>query len=352
MPKKFPKIFTVIFLLLIILQTGAFVFPILFYTPAKAAAKWANPVDQIKIPGLKFSEPKACPDDPLKTCVPWIGEYIGGIYNYAIGIVGILAAVVLMFGGVIWLTAGGSPDKVNEAKAWIGASLSGLVLALCSYMILYQINPDLVKLNPLKVNVVTEKKIEGAAAQKCQWGVGSWNEFYADTCKDMAKKGNWENPNTWEVKTEENCEGTKPQGNYVLCCCPPCPAECQAVGCNYCAACENCTTLTIPTKNGTQLTAPLAQKLANAFSQKNNWRVTEAWPPSQGHADSCHYNGMCADINFSNGSKDPTEVKELFDILTAAGLNATYESDDCSAYTGVTCDKGSAYTNAQHFHVK
>ena len=87
-----------------------------------------------------------------------IAKYIQAIYNYAIGIVGILAAVVLMFGGVIWLTAGGSPDKVNEAKAWIGASLSGLILVLCSYMILNTINPDLVSFKEIAPSPIAEKQ--------------------------------------------------------------------------------------------------------------------------------------------------------------------------------------------------
>jgi len=228
MPKKFPKIFTVIFLTLIILQTGAFVFFTLFNTPAKADAKWKNPTDslQITIPGMaRFSEPTTCPDDPTKTCIPWIGEYIGGIYNYAIGIVGILAAVVLMFGGVIWLTAGGSPEKVKEAKSWIGASLSGLVLMLCSYMILYQINPDLVKLNPLKIKLVEKKE---ATVVGCDWQKLSYTSvggaLSQEKCSDY---------NLVEANDNKKCEKTKPadktseyKGEYAVmegyiytCCC-------------------------------------------------------------------------------------------------------------------------------------
>jgi len=41
------------------------------------------------------------------------------------GIVGILAAVVLMVEGVIWLTAGGNVNKVETAKQTMGA-LTGL----------------------------------------------------------------------------------------------------------------------------------------------------------------------------------------------------------------------------------
>ncbi|OGF35268.1 hypothetical protein A2303_02385 [Candidatus Falkowbacteria bacterium RIFOXYB2_FULL_47_14] len=74
-----------------------------------------------------------------------IGGYVANIYRYAIGGVGILAAVVMMFGGVIWITAGGNASRVGEAKAWIGAALSGLVLALLSYMVLNAINPALVE---------------------------------------------------------------------------------------------------------------------------------------------------------------------------------------------------------------
>ncbi|MDO9399471.1 MAG: pilin [bacterium] len=102
------------------------------------------------------SKPTACPDDKSKLCINWIGEYISGIYKYAIGIVGILAAIILMVAGVIWLTAGGNASQITEAKAWITASLTGLVIALCSYTILYQVNPDLLALKPLKITSVAK----------------------------------------------------------------------------------------------------------------------------------------------------------------------------------------------------
>jgi len=85
-----------------------------------------------------------------------IGKYIRAIYKYAIGVVGILAAVVLMIGGIVWLTAGGNQTKIGEAKSWIGASLTGLIIALTSYMILYMVNPALVQFRPIKVTTVEE----------------------------------------------------------------------------------------------------------------------------------------------------------------------------------------------------
>jgi len=121
---------------------------------------------QIDIPGLNLTKGANilanCEKDekgnPTRCSFPWIGEYVAGIYKYAIGIVGILAAVVLMIGGIIWITAGGNASRIGEAKAWIAASLSGLVIALCSYTILYYVNPSLVNFNPLGMSIVKEIK--------------------------------------------------------------------------------------------------------------------------------------------------------------------------------------------------
>jgi len=88
-----------------------------------------------------------------------IGNYIKIIYKYAIGIVGILAAVILMIAGVIWLTAGGNASQITEAKAWITASLTGLILALCSYLILATVNPVLVEFKSLEITDIANIKL-------------------------------------------------------------------------------------------------------------------------------------------------------------------------------------------------
>jgi len=94
-----------------------------------------------------------------------IGMYIKAIYKYAIGIVGILAAVVLMFGGLLWLTAGGNTNQVGEAKAWIGASLTGLLIALCSFMIMATINPKLVEVGSIDPGTITAIPLQQSTNQ-------------------------------------------------------------------------------------------------------------------------------------------------------------------------------------------
>jgi len=122
---------------------------------------WTIPNVKISIPGLaKFEDPKCTGSGENRTCeIDWIGKYMSAIFKYAIGVVGIIATVVLMIGGLVWLTSGGNQTRVGEAKAWIGASLTGLIIALTSYIILYQVNPDLVKFRPIIIGVVSE--IEG-----------------------------------------------------------------------------------------------------------------------------------------------------------------------------------------------
>jgi hypothetical protein len=83
-----------------------------------------------------------------------IGTYITEVYKYAVSVVGILASIVIMWGGVRWLTAGGDSAAVDDAKKWIEGALSGLVLVMTSYMILYFVNPDLIKFKSIKIDPI------------------------------------------------------------------------------------------------------------------------------------------------------------------------------------------------------
>jgi hypothetical protein len=86
-----------------------------------------------------------------------IQNYIQSMYIFLIGMVGIIATIVIMIGGLIWISSMGNAARVTTAKDWIAGAIAGLALALFSYMILYLINPDLVSfkpLNPGKVELI------------------------------------------------------------------------------------------------------------------------------------------------------------------------------------------------------
>jgi len=108
---------------------------------------------KIKIPGLEALSDITCA--PGEECeIPWLGQYIRGIYNYAIAIAGILAAVVLMGGGVLWLISRGDASKITKAKELIIGSVIGLVILSGSYLILTLINPNLVNLQNISVKSI------------------------------------------------------------------------------------------------------------------------------------------------------------------------------------------------------
>lgn len=127
----------------------------------KSQPKFKIPELSIKIPGMaKFSEAN-CTGTPSVCSVNWIGEYVGGIYKYASGVAGIAAVIVLMIGGIIWLVSGGDASRVTQSKELIIGSVSGLTLLLCSYIILYQVNPDLTKFKSLSLGYINEIELEG-----------------------------------------------------------------------------------------------------------------------------------------------------------------------------------------------
>lgn len=100
---------------------------------------------QIQIPGTDFAR-RVTLDDGGGTY--YIARYIMAIYQYGISIGAILATVVLMAAGLMWLVSGGNKEKIGQAKNMMYGSIIGLVLLLGSYTILYTINPELVNLRP------------------------------------------------------------------------------------------------------------------------------------------------------------------------------------------------------------
>ncbi len=190
--KSIPKILTALFLIVFIVELFGFLFILL--APALTQAQDIKFQPQIDVGTFK--------KDSGGTLISptSIGEYIREIYKYAIGAVGILAAVVLMIGGIIWLTSGGNQTRVGEAKSWIAASLTGLIIALCSYLILATINPELVKIKSINPKVVTEigccqfeNKFESINKDQCTQKGGSFNSGSCATnekeitCKDKDK---------------------------------------------------------------------------------------------------------------------------------------------------------------------
>ena len=89
---------------------------------------------EVKYPGTEAPR-------TVKTYLP---AYVKYIFNLSIIIAVLVALGTLIYGGSIYLASAGAPVAMKNAKDQIFASLLGLVLLLCSYLILVTINPQLV----------------------------------------------------------------------------------------------------------------------------------------------------------------------------------------------------------------
>lgn len=162
-----------------------------------------NPV--IKIPGVsdfEVPQPKTenCPEVQTMGAtgclfIPWIGQYIAGLYRFGVFAATILAVVVLMVAGYIWITAAGNVEQVSRARGYIGGAITGLVLMLGSYTILNIINPKLVQFDALRIPVIKKVPIDEYQAQLAASG------GVVPVCQDATGK---------EINTLVN-DGTMPQ---------------------------------------------------------------------------------------------------------------------------------------------
>jgi hypothetical protein len=59
----------------------------------------------------------------------------GIIVNLILSFVGVVFMVLLIFGGILWMTAGGNEQRVDKAKSTITRAIIGLAVVLLAYAI-------------------------------------------------------------------------------------------------------------------------------------------------------------------------------------------------------------------------
>lgn len=71
-------------------------------------------------------------------------EYLTWAFRFTLALAGFLAVMMIVIGGVEYIISGANESSRSDAKKRINNAISGLVLALVSYLVLYTINPSLV----------------------------------------------------------------------------------------------------------------------------------------------------------------------------------------------------------------
>ena len=147
-------------------------------TPAVNASmpSLKNPIEEmkIKIPGM-IARPVICTGESkkimkdgsdggnLECSVPWIGDYVAGVMKYLLGAAGILAVMVMMFGGMSWMISAGNSQAISEAKAWIGGGVTGLIILVCAVLILNEVNPELTKMKSINLKYADEMESDAVS---------------------------------------------------------------------------------------------------------------------------------------------------------------------------------------------
>jgi len=105
------------------------------------------------------------PLEPLTTSAEsgvTLSSYLDDVFKIGIGLAGVFAVLMIVIGGISYIGGASSPSARSEAKGKITSAIMGLILALAAWLLLYTINPNLLKkeLSISEVSVSVQETIE------------------------------------------------------------------------------------------------------------------------------------------------------------------------------------------------
>jgi len=172
--------------------------------PGTPPAATITPQLNVPIPGLTFSNAIATSTSVKSS---FLADYLTGVYQFLIYASLIIAIIMVMIGGLQYVMAASGGD-VSKGKTRIKNALTGLVLLLCVYLVLYSTNPQLTLLKSIELqnvqtvevpvhegDVITDEEIAASGQSTSAVRVCSTIESCKTLCAD---EGMWptSNPKT------------------------------------------------------------------------------------------------------------------------------------------------------------
>ncbi|MDO8569323.1 MAG: pilin [bacterium] len=230
--------------------------------------------------------------------------YIEGVFKLIIGLAGGLAVVMIILGGIQYMSTDAFTGK-SEARNTIQNAIWGLLLVIGAWLILYTINPKLVEFD---LSIAPQ-----------------------------------------EIKSAITGGTSVPSAGCPTCVAISVPHKTMAQnGCGSGAVGGACT-----------IDKTLNDKLVDLQGKYGTFTVNESYPPSTvvSHQDPCHGNGTCVDASIPFST--PQNVKSFIDNASSAGLTATFEAKDAATASQIRSATGLSATqvtvtkgNGEHFHIK
>ncbi|NCO04707.1 MAG: hypothetical protein GW939_01005 [Candidatus Magasanikbacteria bacterium] len=124
------------------------------------------PEPVIQIPGLELSPSTIVEPDPNAALAdtyiesPFLSEYLAAVYRFGVAAAVLLCMLVIIVSGLQWTASGGNSATISSAKKRITGAITGMLLAVGSYSVLYTINPNLLAFPTLKTLYVRGINLE------------------------------------------------------------------------------------------------------------------------------------------------------------------------------------------------
>lgn len=243
--------------------------------------------------------------DSLKTDLP---TYLPGIFNLAIGLSAAFAVFMIVLGGFQYMSTD-ALQKKQDGKQRIQNAIYGLFLVIGAWLILYTINPNLLKLDLNIESVSISPATTGGGGTLIPTSTGGVNPGSAVLAAKTVCPG---------------CTFSAPSSAYTNTNNPLRPEDLAKFSCGSCLPLDG-----IPTNGNTNTNVdPSIRDSILALNeglktQNVGWRLNEAFPPTVHHAASCSYNGTCIDVGLTNNTS--SNIKKFIDTANNNGLKVQYE---------------------------
>ena len=159
----------------VVIFLAVIIFAALFFgSPAKASTTAATTTATSTNP-FQYQLLEAFPGFYAANATPNFPSFILALYKFGIWTVGIAGLFMLTIGGFMYMSSAGNTATASKAKGVIEDAIIGIIAAMCAYLILYIINPDLTKLTLtfIPVNVTTPAAVNNTVSPATGTGVGA-----------------------------------------------------------------------------------------------------------------------------------------------------------------------------------
>lgn len=175
---------------------------------------FALEIDYPRIPGV--DAPQDFVNNPSVASEDIPSLYVNYIFNLAIWAGGVIALVVLIYGGIRYLTSTGKPEAMVSAKDQITAAFFGFLLLFASFLILKTLSPQFIapKISaPEPIEIVERPEIPLPPVEKVKTSIDVEMPF-ARVIETIFETYFWQLPDTitWEprmTRIKNNAETTK-----------------------------------------------------------------------------------------------------------------------------------------------